>query len=150
MRDEDVRIVGVKLYFLPIQTRVPLKFGPETMTSVTCARVQMTVSDSRGRMATGWGETPLSVQWVWPSDLPYSDRHETLKQFTRTLARAWSEFDHTGHPIEMGHEFTGRELKRLWLGHNQSNSRAFSLSPLLPISPSNSLPWLAALVCSSP
>ncbi len=31
----DVRPVAVELYFLPIQARMPLKFGPETTTEVT-------------------------------------------------------------------------------------------------------------------
>jgi hypothetical protein len=58
----DVSPVGVDLYFIPVQTRVPLKFGPETLTSVICARVCMTVANTRGQRAQGWGETPLSVQ----------------------------------------------------------------------------------------
>ena len=34
----DIRTVGAALYFLPVQTRVALKFGAETLTHVTCAR----------------------------------------------------------------------------------------------------------------
>ena len=41
----DVRPVSATLYFLPVETRVPLKFGPEALTYVTCARVRLTVSD---------------------------------------------------------------------------------------------------------
>ena len=68
------RIPGVRVYFLPVRTRVPLKFGPETLTSVTCARVALQVVDQDGAAAEGWGETPLSVQWVWPGTLPYERR----------------------------------------------------------------------------
>ena len=71
----DVRPVSAELYLIPVRTRVPLKFGPETLTHVTCARVRLEVSDRRGRRAVGWGETPLSVQWVWPSALSYEERH---------------------------------------------------------------------------
>ncbi|MEQ8836086.1 MAG: hypothetical protein RID07_04705 [Lacipirellulaceae bacterium] len=60
----DVQLRGAELYFLPVKTRVPLKFGTETLTSVTCARVQVEVADQHGNTATGWGEVPLSVQWV--------------------------------------------------------------------------------------
>jgi hypothetical protein len=67
----DIRPVAAELYFLPIKSRVPLKFGPEVMTEVTYARVKMTVEGTQGRRADGWGETPLSVQWVWPSRLSY-------------------------------------------------------------------------------
>ena len=64
------QVTGVAVWFLPVTTRVPLKFGTEALTSVTCARVQITVRGVEGRSASGWGETPLSVQWVWPSALP--------------------------------------------------------------------------------
>ena len=79
----DVRPVAAALYFLPVTTRVPLKFGREVMTEVTCARVRLTVADSSGRTADGWGETPLSVQWVWPSGLSYAERHDALLDFCR-------------------------------------------------------------------
>ncbi len=65
----DIKPKGVRLYFLPVETRVPLKFGPETLTHVTCARACMQVEDTNGKAAEGWGETPLSVQWVWPGSL---------------------------------------------------------------------------------
>ena len=94
------RLVGLRLYYLPVQTRVPLKFGPEITTSVTCARVALRVADDRGNQAEGWGETPLSVQWVWPSALPYKQRHEALKRFCQTLAPAWMSFQQHGHALE--------------------------------------------------
>jgi hypothetical protein len=37
----DVRIVSSEIHFLGVQTRVPLKFGPETLREVTCARERM-------------------------------------------------------------------------------------------------------------
>src|SRR5437870_5198600 len=101
----DARVVGSALYFLPVRTRVPLKFGPETLTSVTMARVSITVADATGRRATGWGETPLSVQWVWPAALPYESRHITLQNFCILLTEEWARFPDAGHPIELGHEF---------------------------------------------
>jgi hypothetical protein len=39
-RFSDVRPVATRFYFLPVETRVPLKFGPETLTYVTCARAR--------------------------------------------------------------------------------------------------------------
>ncbi|MCK4276015.1 MAG: hypothetical protein KAX78_05845, partial [Phycisphaerae bacterium] len=77
----DVRPTDVALYFIPIATRIPLKFGPQTLTVVTLARVCMRVTDSSAKTVEGWGETPLSVQWVWPTDLSYDERHEALKAF---------------------------------------------------------------------
>ena len=44
----DIRPHAAALYLLPVQTRVPLKFGTETLTSVTCARVHLQVRDRAG------------------------------------------------------------------------------------------------------
>ena len=77
-----MRVIGVRLWFLPVRTRMPLKFGYEVLTEVTCARVQVTVVDRAGRRAVGWGETPLSVPWVWPGTLSYAVRHRALRAFT--------------------------------------------------------------------
>ncbi|UCF39433.1 MAG: mandelate racemase/muconate lactonizing enzyme family protein [Acidobacteriota bacterium] len=134
----DVQVVEVDLWYLPVTTRVPLKFGPETLTSVTCARVRIRVVDSKGRSADGWGETPLSVQWVWPSALAYSTRHNALKGFCRLLARNWSEFESKGHPIELGYDFQHQVLPRLRQEYSQHQKLE------------EDLPYLAALVCCSP
>jgi len=74
----DIRLVSVDLYFIPVRTRVPLKFGPETLTSVICARACVTVAGAGGKKAQGWGETPLSVQWAWPSSLGYQERCDAM------------------------------------------------------------------------
>ena len=124
------RLVSLRLYFLPVQTRVPLKFGPEVTTSVTCARVALRVVDDRGNQAEGWGETPLSVQWVWPSALPYQQRHEALKRFCQTLAPAWMSFQQQGHALELGHDFQLQVLPDLLQQFNR-NSPAPSTAPEL-------------------
>src|SRR5205085_12125492 len=104
-KPSDVRVVATRLYFLPVQTRVPLKFGTETLTSVTCARACVTVEDRNGKRVEGWGETPLSVQWVWPSKLPYALRHEMLQRFTARLAVEIVRPDFAGHVFEIGHDW---------------------------------------------
>jgi L-alanine-DL-glutamate epimerase-like enolase superfamily enzyme len=156
------RITSVRLFFIPIQTRVPLKFGPETLTSVTCARVALRVADDHGREAEGWGETPLSVQWVWPCSIPYEERHATLKHFTQQLVSAWMSFRQTGHPLEVGHEFQAHVLPQFLADFNAKarslsdpNLQRFNASTLqrsnapTPQQPSAPMPWLAALVCNS-
>ncbi|HWE39495.1 MAG TPA: enolase C-terminal domain-like protein [Isosphaeraceae bacterium] len=137
-RPTDVRPIAATLYFLPIRTRVPLKFGPETLTEVTCARVRLAVADRSGRVAEGWGETPLSVQWVWPSTLPFEPRQEALKRLCVRLVDAWADFGESGHPIEVGHAFTEGVLPRLL---DEVNAAPDALA--------EPMPWLAALVCSS-
>jgi hypothetical protein len=101
----DARVTGVELYLLPVTTRMPLKFGMETLTIVTCARARVWLTDRNGKSAPGWGETPLSVQWAWPSDVPYADRHAAMIAFCRRLAEAWMRHEACGHPIEIGTTF---------------------------------------------
>ncbi|MFP4500847.1 MAG: enolase C-terminal domain-like protein [Candidatus Hydrogenedentota bacterium] len=132
----DIRPAAADLYFLPVETRVPLKFGTETLTSVTCARVCLRVTDGQGNTAEGWGETPLSVQWVWPSQLSYEERHGALKDFCRMLTPAWASFEVSGHPIEVGHAFQEGPLEQLLEAFNKERGGA-------------PMPWLAALVCCS-
>ena len=97
----DMRIIGTALHFLPVRARVPLKFGAETVTEVICARVKVRVTDRHGGTAEGWGETPLSTQWVWPSASPLMQRTDVLKNFCVELARAWAGFAGQGHPMEV-------------------------------------------------
>lgn len=134
----DVRPIATTLYFLPLETRVPLKFGTETLTHVTCARVNLKVKGSDGCTAEGWGETPLSVQWVWPSKEPYEERHQALKDFCVKLAEAWAEFHEHGHALEVGHAFLENALHGLL--------RAFNAEQRKGREP---MPHLAALVCCS-
>ncbi len=133
----DIRAAATELFFLPVETRVPLKFGPGTLTHVTCARARLTVRLGNGSTATGWGETPLSVQWVWPSALPYEPRHQALKEFCVRLAKAWAAFDASGHSLELGHDFQQTELPKLLEAFNADSPAG------------EPMPWLAALVCCS-
>ncbi len=135
----DARPIASALYFLPITTRMPLKFGPEITTEVTCARVRLTLRDASGRTADGWGETPLSVQWVWPSVLSYEDRHAALKRFCQGLVDLWArKIERLGHPIEVGQQVLTEHLPGFLRNFNR-----------LERSQAEPLPWLAALVCNS-
>jgi hypothetical protein len=133
----DVFPVGVAVYFIPIENRVPLKFGRETVSSVVCARVCMRVANANGKTAEGWGETPLSVSWVWPSEISYQSRKDALQEFTLQLAKAWLDVEASGHPLEVGHAFMEEALPRLLQQFNATRGQR------------DQMPWLAALVCCS-
>jgi hypothetical protein len=144
------RITSVKMYFIPVTTRMPLKFGAETLTSTTCLRVATGVVDESNHYQEGWGETPLSVQWVWPSRVSYERRHQTLKRFCLELASAWMRFPVHGHPLEAGYDFQNHFLATLCADFNQregSQSIDAAAGPDLPSF--EPMPWLAALVCNS-
>ncbi len=134
---KNARIREISLYFIPIEMRVPLKFGSQVVESVTCARAKVTLEGVDGSTSVGWGETPLAVAWVWPSDLGYEDRHEALKSFTLQLAASLENSDHSGHPIEIGHDFIENDLHALQDEFNTTREAGAGM------------PHLAALVCFS-
>lgn len=133
----DVQVRAVSWYALPVRTRVPLKFGHDTLTEVVCARVRLTVARADGRRGEGWGETPLSVQWVWPSNLSYAVRLRALEEFCDLLTEAYAQFPARGHAMEIGHDFLEAVLPRLLATFNESLPAGVRL------------PKLAALVCAS-
>ncbi|MDR1863096.1 MAG: hypothetical protein LBQ67_04150 [Treponema sp.] len=135
--NHDIKVVSCRLYFSPVETRVPLKFGPETTTHVLCARTEITVAGQGNREAIGWGETPLSVAWVWPASLAYEYRLQRLREFCVRLSRAWSGCGRQGHPLEIGKQFIDNDLKCLWEEDNRNRGEG------------EEMPWLAALVCNS-
>ena len=137
MNPHDVQIRAVSWYALPVRTRVPLKFGHDTLTEGVCARVRLTVARADGRRGEGWGETPLSVQWVWPSALAYGVRLRALQDFCDLLTEAYAQFPARGHAMEIGHDFLEAALPRLLAAFNASLPAGVRL------------PQLAALVCAS-
>ncbi|MEM0969490.1 MAG: enolase C-terminal domain-like protein [Verrucomicrobiota bacterium] len=132
------RVVSASLYFLPVTMRVPLKFGDQTLTEVICARTEVTVENEDGVRGSGWGETPLSVGWVWPAPLPFAIRNDALQAFVREIAKAVGQFSATGHPMELGHQFLSEVLPSLQKSFNRDRERE------------SELPYLAALVAFSP
>lgn len=132
----DVRPAGAALYYIPCTLRVPLKFGSAVSTHIQCARVKLEVVNREGRRATGWGETPLSANWVWPSALDYPERESALMAFSQILGEAWANFDVYGHPMEVGHAFLHQRLPGLLEAFNAART-------------DEPMPWLAALVCCS-
>lgn len=131
----DVRVRSVDLYFLPVETRMPLKFGAQKLVRVVCARVRMMVEDRSGKMGVGWGETPLSVAWVWPSASTWEGRERRMMDFCKRLASALVEFGERGHPMELGDWF-----QRYRLDEHLREANARHAEPM---------PHLAALVCLS-
>ncbi len=132
----DIRVREAETSFIPVKLRVPLKFGPETVQDVVCLRVKVTVEDGSGKSAVGWGETPLSVSWVWPCALSVQERSERMQAFSRQVAVMLADCGLGGHPMEIGHDFQHRHLLPAL---EQANAAAAS----------EPMPYLAALVAFS-
>lgn len=132
----DVQVAAATMYLLPVKTRVPLKFGAEVLTQVLCARVCLTVRDAKGCQAEGWGETPLAVQWAWPSTSSFDSRITSMTDFCQRLVQAWPQFSSVGHPMELGSDFLRDRLPDLLAEHNSQQG-------------GEPMPYLAALICAS-
>ena len=113
-----MKILGAELYILPVNLRIPLKFGDQTLTSVKCARVKVLSKSEDGIIKEGWGETPLSAAWVWPSSLDYGQRESRLIEFCESIAQYFIEFYGDGHPFELGIKFISESLEDLRRSHN--------------------------------
>ncbi len=132
----DIRVVASSVYFIPVTLRVPLKFGPEITTSVVCLRTRVQVRDRHGKEGEGWGETPLSVSWTWPSKLAVAERAQRMESFAIRLAQKITEFDGCGHPMEIGYDFQKQILmNELAIANAEAGTEP--------------MPYLAALVCLS-
>ncbi|MFA6930122.1 MAG: hypothetical protein WCT05_07325, partial [Lentisphaeria bacterium] len=129
------RVKACDLFFLPCTMRVPLKFGAETIASIVNARVCLHLEDTQGKMAYGWGETPLSVAWAWPSAAAFKSRENRMLAFCETLAEAWRQNSGVGHAMEVGWEFLEQKLPVLLAGANAGEELQ--------------IPHLAALICNS-
>lgn len=147
-KSSDIRVLEVSLYLHPVSLRVPLRFGTETVTEVTFARVAVLVENRRGRRGMGWGESPLNVSWAWPSSVAYDRRARILEHFSVAIGRAWcaggardgggEESDYWGHPLELGNRFITRGLPDAFRQFNAGQASA------------ENVPWLAALICAAP
>lgn len=118
----------MKLHFIPVTMRLPLKFGAETIHSIQIAHVEFSAYGAVGR-----GETPLSVGWAWPSELSFAFRESVMKDFCQVLAANWPEPE--SDPLTAGYDFLTRELPQL---HAEFNARH-----------AVDMPHLAALICAS-
>lgn len=123
-----VRIQSVRLYRIPVATRMPYHFGTHTLTEVDCLRVAVVVERADGARYEGWGETPLSVGWAWPGG-HYFERLEAMNRLIVSLGQRLVAFERTGHPLEISH--------------------GFQEDVLTPLRVAEGVPYLAALVCLS-
>ena len=135
--EQACRIVDVSLFFLSVKTRVPLKFGAETLESAAVARVAVEVEGSSGRRAKGWGETPLSAPWAWPSQLSVALRTETMKEVCRYIGRTLVHEAPFGHPMDIGRLITESILPAIVAEINEKRAD------------NAMVPHLAGLICTS-
>ncbi len=164
----DIRVHEATVTFEPVALRVPLRFGAETVTELSFARVRIEAETRGGRRAEGWGETPLNVGWAWPSALAHRVRAARLEGLCREIAEAWPQEVEYGHPMELGYRFVEQRLPELLrrsevreapgatpgaADHRQEAAERPTRGQTAarrPPGAANRLPWLASLICAAP
>lgn len=105
-KTSDISLKSIDIEIQQFQYRTPMKFGGRVVESVDLLNVQIAAEDKKGSSAVGFGSMPLGNTWGWPSQI--CDSVQTLAAM-RALAHEIQEdlggLDHTGHPLEIGHEF---------------------------------------------
>ena len=96
----DIKVIDF-LRIYSVKTDASAKFGAEVLLHGYLCDVKVTVQNKLGEQAHGWGETPLSVQWVWPSHTEYSIRYDAC-WVCKFIKIRWESLDSFGHCIEMG------------------------------------------------
>ncbi len=120
---------AIKLRFIAVKMRLPLKFGAETIDSLRIAHVEWSLYGT-----TGYGETPLSAAWAWPSEhFSFALRERTMMEFCRQLAMEYRVPD--SDPISAGYFFLTHRLKEVLSRFSQEHHLK--------------MPYLAALICAS-
>ena len=123
--NKKIRIVKAELYILPVTLRIPLKFGDQVLQSVSCARVRIIIENSKGKQAEGWGETPLSAAWVWPSNLEYNIGEKRLIEICKSIGDAYCQLNIEGHPFELGQKFIQNTLEKVKILRKEIDTKQF-------------------------
>ena len=118
----------IKVNFIPVKLRLPLKFGSETIGSLKVVHVELAAYGASGR-----GETPLSAAWAWPGKESFSFREEMMSSFCLFLAEHFPS--PSADPMTAGYLFLTEKLSSLLAEFNARNRC--------------SMPHLAALICLS-
>ena len=137
----DIRPVAVELYFLPIKARMPLKFGPEVTTEVTCARVRMTVEDCPRPTRRGLGRDAALGAVGLAQPLGYEERHQALRSLCIRIAEAWASRPLRRRPSDGGRPPASSKTS---CPSSRSDSTPANAPAAEPV------PLLGALVASSP
>ncbi len=136
--DSDLKVKQIEIHFEPCTARTPLKFGAVVMDQVTFCRVQATVENRRGQVASGWGGIFLADFWSWPTpELDHVAKEACMKQLVQRYADEVTAYPYYAHPIDLFFDLEP-ELDRM-------NAEACAL-----LEPSLQQPLLGALVCASP
>jgi L-alanine-DL-glutamate epimerase-like enolase superfamily enzyme len=138
----DIRIVDVSYQTEEIAYRTPMKFGGRVVEGVTLFHVEVDVETRGGKRARGLGSMPVGNAWGWPSTtLSGAQTLGAMVQLSERVVQLAGSVGQSGQAEQWGHplELTSRLAESYG-----------AMSDEVTSSLGESMPRLAALVCSSP
>lgn len=138
MRDTDIRVREVDIFFTDERGRAPLKFGNMVMDAITYCEARVLVETARGGKAEGWGGMFLSDFWAFPdSRVPHAEREKAMREIVRRYALLVTQREGYAHPVDIYWNLED-DLRRLC----QEVSREMGFAA--------EMPFLGGLVSASP
>ena len=118
----------MKVSFIPVKLRLPLKFGAEVIDSLKVVNVEFPAYG-----AVGKAQTPLSAAWAWPGEESFSFRENMMSEFCLFVADFYPVPE--SDPMTEGYTFLTEKLEDVLKEFNKKNNC--------------NMPLLAALICVS-
>ena len=98
----DIRIVEATCDFEAVAYRTPLTFGGRVTETTTLINVEVTVENSRGDYATGYGSMPIGNIWAWPSAEVSPEAAEgAMAEFAQRVVSLVESYPEFGHPMDI-------------------------------------------------
>jgi L-alanine-DL-glutamate epimerase-like enolase superfamily enzyme len=134
----DIRIDDVSIEFEDFLYRTPIKFGGNVLDRVTILNVNVVVSNSAGKSATGFGSMPLGNIWAFPSkEMPYAATLGAMQELSQRIGKLTAGYTEMNHPVDINVALEPDYLKAAQAVSSEKNL-------VQPI------PKLATLVTASP
>ncbi len=105
MRSTDVHVREVRLDYEHFRYRTPIKFGGVALDRVTLLNVHVTVENSAGKSAVGFGSMPMGNVWAFPSrQLSYEQTLAAMQWVASRVQETYQACTVSGHPIDITHQ----------------------------------------------
>jgi L-alanine-DL-glutamate epimerase-like enolase superfamily enzyme len=107
-----IRVENISTAYVDYPLRTPLKFGGNSIATLTILHVTCRVRDRTGRLSNGFAAMTMANTWSFPSTLlSYQQTLAAMKTLAKHISTITKEFRQYGHPIEINRELEPEYLK---------------------------------------
>lgn len=128
VKPSDIRVEEIRFGYQDFKYRAPYKFGGKVVDRVTLLNVTCVVRTVDGRAAQGFGSMTMGNVWSFPSRvMSYDQTLGAMKALAERIAKITSDYQESGHPIEINWE-----LEPAYLKAAEEVSRQLNLAEPIP------------------